>query len=243
MQCQSQVEPSGGALRSLAVGGSGAGRAGCVQGAANVLLGPLTACAGVAAACGAGEGGRFTYSRFVAVVGAAALPRTSTLFALLALSPHHHQTPARLHACLTASPPPRCRPPPPARTPILTRDTRVQPDLIIGTAITYGAPHCAEALGVPFHTISTIPWRPTEVGDRWSPPRAWTRFRMSSHLMMVLRRTCLFFYAMASPRRPTEAQRLAVMMSHPDPMARMAHQSSPHRPPPAGDLPALGARL
>lgn len=125
MQCQSQVEPSGGALRSLAVGGSGAGRAGCVQGAANVLLGPLTACAGVAAACGAGEGGRFTYSRFVAVVGAAALPRTSTLFALLALSPHHHQTPARLHACLTASPPPRCRPPPPRPHPHLNaRHTR-----------------------------------------------------------------------------------------------------------------------
>ncbi len=38
-----------------------------------------------------------------------------------------------------------------------------QPDLVIGTAITYGAVHCAEALGAACHVISTIPWRPTKV--------------------------------------------------------------------------------
>ncbi len=38
-----------------------------------------------------------------------------------------------------------------------------QPDLVIGTAITYGAVHCAEALGAACHVISTIPLRPTKV--------------------------------------------------------------------------------
>lgn len=37
----------------------------------------------------------------------------------------------------------------------------LQPDLVIATAITYGASAMAEALDVPLHTISTIPWRPT----------------------------------------------------------------------------------
>ncbi|GLC42175.1 hypothetical protein PLESTM_001300200 [Pleodorina starrii] len=45
-----------------------------------------------------------------------------------------------------------------------------KPDLLIATAITYGAVHCAEALGVPLHVISTIPWRPT--GDICHP---WAR--------------------------------------------------------------------
>lgn len=39
---------------------------------------------------------------------------------------------------------------------------RFKPDLVIGTAITYGAVHCAEALGAACHVISTIPWRPTK---------------------------------------------------------------------------------
>ncbi|KXZ43027.1 hypothetical protein GPECTOR_106g121 [Gonium pectorale] len=44
-----------------------------------------------------------------------------------------------------------------------------KPDLIIATAITYGAVHCAEALGVPLHIISTIPWRPTrEICHPWA---------------------------------------------------------------------------
>ncbi|PNW80878.1 hypothetical protein CHLRE_07g333450v5 [Chlamydomonas reinhardtii] len=37
-----------------------------------------------------------------------------------------------------------------------------KPDLVVATAITYGAVHVAEALGVPLHVISTIPWRPTQ---------------------------------------------------------------------------------
>ncbi|KAG2440699.1 hypothetical protein HXX76_003557 [Chlamydomonas incerta] len=36
------------------------------------------------------------------------------------------------------------------------------PDLVVATAITYGAVHVAEALGLPMHVISTIPWRPTQ---------------------------------------------------------------------------------
>ncbi|KAG2441956.1 hypothetical protein HYH02_009750 [Chlamydomonas schloesseri] len=44
-----------------------------------------------------------------------------------------------------------------------------KPDLVVATAITYGAVHVAEALGVPLHVISTIPWRPTqEICHPWA---------------------------------------------------------------------------
>jgi len=36
------------------------------------------------------------------------------------------------------------------------------PDLIVATPAVWGAPHVAEALGVPLHILFTMPWHPTE---------------------------------------------------------------------------------
>lgn len=40
------------------------------------------------------------------------------------------------------------------------------PDLILANQIAYGQVHCAEALGVPLHIISNIPWLPSKVGRK-----------------------------------------------------------------------------
>jgi len=45
-----------------------------------------------------------------------------------------------------------------------TSSTTLQPSLIITTPITYGVPAVAEALHVPLHIISAVPWVPSKVG-------------------------------------------------------------------------------
>lgn len=39
----------------------------------------------------------------------------------------------------------------------------MQPSLIITTPLVYGAAHVAEALGVPLHVTSAVPWVPSKV--------------------------------------------------------------------------------